>query len=133
MFGFDRWVAFSRRLVLALVCAKWYYRGSTLVGTVLSLVCSKNTSQILSFHPRSQSSNRCSTVAIFNVLACIGWSAVNVIVGAQLFNAVGAADGVPVPGWAGIIIIAAATFFLTCFGYKVVRKLTLYSLSSFQY
>jgi NCS1 nucleoside transporter family len=56
-------------------------------------------------------------IAIFNCLACVGWSAVNVIVGAQLINAVNS----DVPGWAGIIIIAAATFFVTLFGYKVVH------------
>ena len=57
-------------------------------------------------------------IAIFNVLACIGWSAVNVIVGAQLIHAV----NTDVPGWAGIIIIAAGTFLITLFGYKVVHK-----------
>ena len=58
-----------------------------------------------------------STVACFNVLACVGWSAVNVIVGAQLINAVNS----NVPGYAGIIIIAAATWLVTVFGYKVVH------------
>jgi purine-cytosine permease-like protein len=38
-------------------------------------------------------------IAVFNILACLGWSAVNVIVGAQLFNAVNG----NMPGWAGII------------------------------
>lgn len=47
----------------------------------------------------------------------MGWSAVNVIVGAQLINAV----NTNVPGYAGIIIIAAATFIVTLFGYKVVH------------
>ena len=56
-------------------------------------------------------------IAIFNSLACVGWSAVNVIVGAQLINAVNS----DVPGWAGIIIIAAGTFFITLFGYKIVH------------
>lgn len=56
-------------------------------------------------------------VAIFNILACVGWSAVNVIVGAQLINAV----NTNVPGYAGIIIIAAATFLVTLFGYKIVH------------
>ncbi|KAH8813146.1 purine-cytosine permease-like protein [Xylogone sp. PMI_703] len=56
-------------------------------------------------------------IAIFNVLACVGWSSVNVIVGAQLFNAVNH----DMPGWAGIIVIAAATFFITLFGYKIVH------------
>ncbi len=57
------------------------------------------------------------TVAIFNILACIGWSSVNSIVGAQLINAVNN----DVPGWAGILIIAFCTFFVTLFGYKVVH------------
>lgn len=56
-------------------------------------------------------------MAIFNILACLGWSAINVIVGAQLLNATNHS----VPGYAGIIIIAAATFLITLFGYKVVH------------
>jgi len=42
---------------------------------------------------------------------------VNVIVAAQLIHAVNP----NVPGWAGIIIIAAGTFIVTLFGYKVVH------------
>ena len=56
-------------------------------------------------------------IALFNVLACVGWSSVNTIVGAQLVNTVNP----NVPGWAGIIIIAACTFFVTvssCFYLK---------------
>ena len=45
------------------------------------------------------------------------------IVGAQLFNAVNA----NVPGYAGIIIIAAATFIVTLFGYKVVHMYEFWS------
>lgn len=56
-------------------------------------------------------------IAFFNILACIGWSSVNTIVGAQLLNTVNS----DVPGWAGIIIIAACTFFVTLFGYKIVH------------
>ncbi|MCJ1486393.1 purine-cytosine permease, partial [Schaereria dolodes] len=62
-------------------------------------------------------------VAIFNILACVGWSSVNVIVGAQLLNAV----NTNVPGYAGIIIIAAATFIVTLFGYKVVHAYEFWS------
>ncbi|KIN01674.1 hypothetical protein OIDMADRAFT_196100 [Oidiodendron maius Zn] len=62
-------------------------------------------------------------IAVFNVIACLGWSAVNVIVGAQLLNAVNS----NVPGWAGIIVIAAATFLITLFGYKVVHTYERYS------
>lgn len=56
-------------------------------------------------------------IALLNILACIGWSAVNVIVGAQLINAVNGS----VPGYAGIIIIAACTLLITLFGYKIVH------------
>jgi NCS1 nucleoside transporter family len=62
-------------------------------------------------------------VAVFNILACVGWSSVNVIVGAQLFNAVNS----NMPGWAGIILIAAATFLVTLFGYKIVHTYERYS------
>lgn len=58
-----------------------------------------------------------STVAILNVLACIGWSAANAIVGAQLLNAVNGT----VPGFAGILIITFCTLFITFAGYKVVH------------
>ncbi|KAF3932643.1 hypothetical protein ABW19_dt0201176 [Dactylella cylindrospora] len=56
-------------------------------------------------------------VAFLNCLACIGWSSVNVIVGAQLIHTVNHS----VPEWAGILIIAICTFIITCFGYKVVH------------
>ena len=56
-------------------------------------------------------------IAFFNVLACIGWSSANSIVGAQLINAVNN----DVPGWAGILIIAVCTVLVTTFGYKVVH------------
>ncbi|KAG4028697.1 hypothetical protein MFRU_020g01360 [Monilinia fructicola] len=62
-------------------------------------------------------------IAILNILACIGWSAVNVIVGAQLFNAVNPS----MPGWAGIMVIAVATFIVTLFGYRVVHAYERYS------
>lgn len=62
-------------------------------------------------------------IAIFNVCACIGWSSVNSIVGAQLINAVNN----DVPGWAGIIIIAFCTFIVTLFGYKVVHAYEFWS------
>ncbi|KAI1392778.1 purine-cytosine permease [Hypoxylon trugodes] len=56
-------------------------------------------------------------IAIFNILACLGWSAVNVIVGAQFFHAVNS----DVPGWAGILVIGFATLGITTFGYKIVH------------
>ncbi|KAI4719656.1 purine-cytosine permease [Aureobasidium sp. EXF-10727] len=62
-------------------------------------------------------------IAIFNVIACIGWSSVNSIVGAQLLNAVNN----DVPGWAGIVIIAVCTFAITLFGYKIVHAYEFWS------
>jgi NCS1 nucleoside transporter family len=54
---------------------------------------------------------------VFNILACIGWSSVNVIVGAQLFNAINH----NMPGWAGILVIAFSTLIVCFFGYKIVH------------
>lgn len=62
-------------------------------------------------------------IAVFNILACIGWSSVNVIVGAQLLNAVNN----DFPSYAGIIIIAIATLLVTMFGYKIVHQYEFYS------
>jgi len=62
-------------------------------------------------------------IAVFNILACIGWSCVNTIVGAQLLHAVNH----NVPGYGGILIIAAATFLVTLFGYKVVHMYEFWS------
>ncbi|KIW86695.1 uncharacterized protein Z519_12681 [Cladophialophora bantiana CBS 173.52] len=56
-------------------------------------------------------------IAVFNSLACLGWSSVNVIVGAQFLRAVN--DNFP--SAAAIIVLAAGTFLITLFGYKVVH------------
>ncbi|KAI1774704.1 permease for cytosine/purines, uracil, thiamine, allantoin-domain-containing protein [Hypoxylon cercidicola] len=56
-------------------------------------------------------------VAFFNILACIGWASVNVIVGAQFFHAVNQ----DVPGWAGILVISIATLIICTFGYRIVH------------
>lgn len=63
------------------------------------------------------------TVAILNVIACVGWSAANAIVGAQLLNAVSG----KVPGFAGILIITFVTLFITFAGYRVVHAYEKYS------
>jgi purine-cytosine permease-like protein len=62
-------------------------------------------------------------IAIFNILACVGWSAVNSIVGAQLIHAVNN----DVVGAVGIIVISICTLLVTCFGYKVVHAYEFYS------
>lgn len=56
-------------------------------------------------------------MACFNILACVGWSAVNVIVGAQLLHAINH----DVPGFAGILVIAFSTLLICAFGYKLVH------------
>ncbi|KAM7206790.1 purine-cytosine permease [Rhypophila sp. PSN 637] len=55
--------------------------------------------------------------AMVNVIICIGWSSVNVIVGAQLFHAINS----DMPGWAGILIIAILTLIICVFGYRIVH------------
>ncbi|OJJ01265.1 hypothetical protein ASPVEDRAFT_82789 [Aspergillus versicolor CBS 583.65] len=55
--------------------------------------------------------------AILNVLACMGWSAANTIVGAQMLHAVNE----DVPGFAAILIIAFCTLLVTFAGYRVVH------------
>jgi NCS1 nucleoside transporter family len=54
----------------------------------------------------------------FNTIACIGWSAVNVIVSAQMLHTVN--NGV-LPDWAGVLIVTFLTLVITFFGYKVVH------------
>ncbi len=63
-------------------------------------------------------------MAFFNVAACIGWSAVNVIVGGQLVYGI---SGGAVPRWVGIIIIAAITTFVSLYGYKYVHRYERYA------
>lgn len=58
-------------------------------------------------------------MALFNVAACIGWSAVNVIVGGQLVEAL--SNGA-VPRWVGILIIAILTTIVSIYGYKYVHR-----------
>lgn len=63
-------------------------------------------------------------MALFNVAACIGWSAVNVIVGGQLVEAL---SGGAVPRWVGILIIAILTTFVSIYGYKYVHRYERYA------
>jgi len=57
-------------------------------------------------------------MAAFNVLSCLGWSAVNVTVGGQTLRYL-ASDKIPTP--AGIVIIAFFTWFVSMVGYKWVH------------
>ncbi|KAF8591678.1 hypothetical protein K439DRAFT_1644055 [Ramaria rubella] len=62
---------------------------------------------------------------VLNVIACIGWSTINSIVGAQALQAVSTTHQIPVS--AAIVIIAVLTFFAPFFGYKVVHAYERYS------
>jgi NCS1 nucleoside transporter family len=62
-------------------------------------------------------------IAVFNVLAAIGWSSVNCIVGAELIHSV----NTNVSGAVGIVIIAIGTLLVTLFGYKVVHAYEFWS------
>src|SRR5258707_5344814 len=63
-------------------------------------------------------------MAIFNVGACIGWSAVNVIIGGQL---VAALTNGAIPRWAGILVIAILTTLVSIYGYRYVHRYERYA------
>jgi len=70
------------------------------------------------------------TVGIFlpillNCLACIGWSTINTIVGAQALQAVSDVHQLPVA--AGIVLIAVLTLVVALFGYKIVHSFERYA------
>lgn len=58
-------------------------------------------------------------MSIFNVAACIAWSAVNVIVGGQLV--VSLSNGI-IPLWVGVLIIAILTTMVSIYGYRYVHR-----------
>ncbi|KAK6202898.1 permease for cytosine/purines, uracil, thiamine, allantoin-domain-containing protein [Scheffersomyces amazonensis] len=60
--------------------------------------------------------------ALFNVISCIGWNAINVIPCVQLLTAVG-----PLPAWAGCLIFVVITCLLAVFGYKTIHLYERYS------
>jgi NCS1 nucleoside transporter family len=61
-------------------------------------------------------------MAFFNVAACLGWSAVNVIVGAQLITQITHA-----PSWVGIVVVAAITTLVSLYGYAYVHMYQRYA------
>ncbi len=63
-------------------------------------------------------------MALFNVAACIGWSAVNVIVGGQLIVAL--SNGA-IPLWVGILAIAIVTTIVSIYGYRYVHRYERYA------
>ncbi len=63
-------------------------------------------------------------MALFNIAACIGWSAVNVIVGGQLIVAL--SNGA-IPLWASILLIAILTTIVSIYGYRYVHRYERYA------
>jgi NCS1 nucleoside transporter family len=57
--------------------------------------------------------------AIFNAIACIGWSAVNALIGSSLLVAW---SGGVLPNWAALLILAALTTIVSVFGYFIVHR-----------
>lgn len=57
--------------------------------------------------------------AIFNAIACLGWSAVNALIGASLLVAW---SGGKLPSWAALLILAALTTVVSVFGYFIVHR-----------
>ncbi|MBO0792397.1 MAG: cytosine permease, partial [Ktedonobacteraceae bacterium] len=57
-------------------------------------------------------------MALFNVAACIGWSAVNVIIGGQLVEQLSSHT---LPAWVGVLIIAVLTTTVSIYGYRYVH------------
>ncbi len=63
-------------------------------------------------------------MALFNVAACVGWSAVNVIVGGQLVDAL---SGGTIPRQVGILVITIVTTLVSIYGYKFVHHYERYA------
>lgn len=56
--------------------------------------------------------------AFINMIACVGWGAVNIMVSAQLLNIV---NNGACPPWAGCLILIICTIIVTFFGYHVIH------------
>lgn len=56
--------------------------------------------------------------AFINLIACIGWGAVNIMASAQLLNIV---NNGACPPWAGCLILVLCTVIVTFFGYNVIH------------
>src|SRR5947208_2226592 len=63
-------------------------------------------------------------MVLCNVAACIGWSAVNVIVGGQLVNAL---SGGAIPQQVGILVITILTTIVSIYGYKYIHRYERYA------
>ncbi|GAA95790.1 uncharacterized protein L969DRAFT_17698 [Mixia osmundae IAM 14324] len=56
---------------------------------------------------------------VLNCIACVGWSTINAIAGAQCLRAVSDTHRIPV--WAAVVIIAIITLVVSFMGYRVVH------------
>src|SRR2546423_10029585 len=63
-------------------------------------------------------------MVLCNVAACIGWSAVNVIVGGQLVEAL---SGGAIPRQVGMLVITIATTLVSIYGYNFVHHYERYA------
>ncbi len=57
--------------------------------------------------------------AIFNMLACLGWSAVNAVIGSQIITSWSAGA---IPQWAALIFLMVITTAVSVFGYFIVHR-----------
>lgn len=55
--------------------------------------------------------------ALFNVISCIGWNAINILPAVQILVSMGS----NFPAWAGCLIFVAITSILAFFGYKTIH------------
>ncbi|KAK7677957.1 hypothetical protein QCA50_019038 [Cerrena zonata] len=62
--------------------------------------------------------------AFINIVACVGWGAVNIMASAQLLNIV---NNGACPPWAGCLILIVCTILVTFFGYHVIHAYEKYS------
>lgn len=76
--------------------------------------------QILSRHLTGNLMGR--VFALFSVMSCLGWNAVNVLPAVQMLVSLG-----PLPPWAGCLIFSVITCTLAFFGYKVIHTYQRYS------
>lgn len=55
---------------------------------------------------------------VINVVACVGWGAVNIMVSAQLLHSI---NGHKMPPWGGCLVLVVSTIIVTFFGYNVIH------------
>jgi NCS1 nucleoside transporter family len=56
--------------------------------------------------------------SVINMIACVGWGAVNIMASAQLLNVI---NNGACPPWAGCLILVICTLLVTFFGYHIIH------------